>query len=325
LIRLKIDIEALKKLERSRSIDTYDPENGEVPIKVLGFGEISLVFELLDDEEPIAYKRIPVFDNEKQVARHIWAYNEYNRLLIQEVGLNLPEYDVAWFKDDDEKIQFYCVQEKISADSVGNRVIHQVNENDVETLVLLTMKEMKKVWDYSKNHESIDLGLDGQISNFAVIGYDPDNPKIDMNTKLVYIDTSTPMFRTDGEEAMDAELFLKSTPSFLRFLVKAMFLDEVVDRYYDWRLVTIDLIANFYKEQRPELIPGIIQKVNDFFANEASDFEMEPITLLEVQKYYKNDKRIWVIFQNARKLDRFIKTKILRKRYEFYLPDKIKR
>jgi hypothetical protein len=320
---MKIDIEVLKKLERS--IDIYNPEHGEVPIKVLGFGEISLVFELLNDVEPIAYKRIPIFDNEKQVDRHIWAYNEYNRLLIQDVGLNLPEYDVAWFKDDDDKIQFYCVQEKISADSVGNRVIHQVNENDVETLVLLAMKEMKKVWDYSKNHESIDLGLDGQISNFAVIGYDPNNPKIDMNTKLVYIDTSTPMFRTDGEEAMDAELFLKSTPSFLRFLVKAMFLDEVVDRYYDWRLVTIDLIANFYKEQKPELIPGIIQKVNDFFANEASDFEMEPITLLEVQKYYKNDKRIWVIFQNARKLDRFIKTKILRKRYEFYLPDKIKR
>ena len=320
---MKIDIEVLKKLERS--IDIYNPEHGEVPIKVLGFGEISLVFELLNDVEPIAYKRIPIFDNEKQVDRHIWAYNEYNRLLIQDVGLNLPEYDVAWFKDDDDKIQFYCVQEKISTDSVGNRVIHQVNENDVETLVLLAMREMKKVWDYSKNHESIDLGLDGQISNFAVIGYDPNNPKIDMNTKLVYIDTSTPMFRTDGEEAMDAELFLKSTPSFLRFLVKAMFLDEVVDRYYDWRLVTIDLIANFYKEQKPELIPGIIQKVNDFFANEASDFEMEPITLFEVQKYYKNDKRIWVIFQNARKLDRFIKTKILRKRYEFYLPDKIKR
>ena len=320
---MKIDIEVLKKLERS--IDIYNPENGEVPIKLLGFGEISLVFELLNGVEPIAYKRIPIFDNEKQVNRHIWAYNEYNRLLIQDVGLNLPEYDVAWFKDDDDKIQFYCVQEKISADSVGNRVIHQVNENDVETLVLLAMKEMKKVWDYSKNHESIDIGLDGQISNFAVIGYDPNNPKIDMNTKLVYIDTSTPMFRTDGEEAMDAELFLKSTPSFLRFLVKAMFLDEVVDRYYDWRLVSIDLIANFYKEQKPELIPGIIQKVNDFFANEASDFEIEPITLLEVQKYYKNDKRIWVIFQNARKLDRFIKTKILRKRYEFYLPDKIKR
>ena len=323
MIRLKIDIEVLKKLERS--IDTYNPENGEVPIKILGFGEISLVFELLNDVEPIAYKRIPIFDNEKQVKRHIWAYNEYNRILNQDVGLNLPKYDVAWFKDDEDKIQFYCIQEKISAESVGNRVIHQVNDDDIETLVLLVMREMKKVWEYSKNHEIIDLGLDGQISNFALIGYDPDNPKIDMSTKLTYIDTSTPMFRKHGIEAMDAELFLKSTPSFLRFLVKAAFLDEVVDRYYDWRLVTIDLIANFFKEQKPELIPGIIRKVNDFFANEASDFEIEPITFLEVQKYYKNDKMIWVIFQNARKIDRFIKTRLFKKRYDFYLPEKIKR
>ena len=323
MIRLKIDIEILKKLERS--IDIYNPENGEVPIKILGFGEISLVFELLDDVEPIAYKRIPIFDNEKQVKRHIWAYNEYNRILDQEVGLNIPKYDVAWFKDDEDKIQFYCLQEKISAESVGNRVIHQVNDDDIETLVLLVMREMKKVWEYNKNHETIDLGLDGQISNFSLIGYDPNNPKIDMNTKLTYVDTSTPMFRKNGVEAMDAELFLKSTPSFLRFLVKAAFLDEVVDRYYDWRLVTIDLIANFFKEQKPELIPRIIRKVNEFFANEASDFKIEPITFLEVQKYYKNDKMIWVIFQNARKIDRFIKTKLFKKRYDFYLPEKIKR
>ena len=323
MIRLKIDIEVLKKLERS--IDTYNPENGEVPIKILGFGEISLVFEILNDVEPIAYKRIPIFDNEKQVKRHIWAYNEYNRILNQDVGLNLPKYDVAWFKDDEDKIQFYCIQEKISAESIGNRVIHQLSENDIETLILLVMREMKKVWEYSKNHELIDLGLDGQISNFALIGYDSNNPKIDMNTKLAYIDTSTPMFRKNGVEAMDAELFLKSTPSFLRFLVKAAFLDEVVDRYYDWRLVTIDLIANFFKEQKPELIPRIIRKVNEFFANEASDFEMEPINFLEVEKYYKNDKMIWVIFQNARKIDRFIKTKLFKKKYDFYLPEKIKR
>jgi len=323
LIRLKIDIEVLKKLERS--IDIYNPEKGEVPIKVLGFGEISLVFELLSDVEPIAYKRIPIFDNEKQVNRHILAYNEYNRILDQEVGLNLPKYDVAWFKDDEDKIQFYCVQEKISPESVGNRVIHQINDEDINTLIVLVMREMKKVWEYSKNHETIDLGLDGQISNFMLIGYDPDNPNIDMNTKLTYIDTSTPMFRKNGVEAMDGELFLKSTPSFLRFFVKAAFLDEVIDRYYDWRLVTIDLIANFFKEQRPELIPGIIRQVNKFFKEEASEFNIEPITFEEVQKYYKNDKMIWVIFQNARKIDRFLKTKLFKKKYDFYLPDKIKR
>ncbi|NVM18400.1 MAG: hypothetical protein HWN80_11850 [Candidatus Lokiarchaeota archaeon] len=320
---MKIDIEILKKLERS--IDTYNPEKGEVSIKILGYGEISLVFEIVGDPKQIAYKRIPIFENEKQVNRHIWAYNEYNRILIEEVGLNLPGYDVAWFKDEEEKIQFYCVQEKISSESVGNRVIHELSKEDVNTLILLAMREMKKVWLYSKNHETIDLGLDGQISNFAVIGYDPNNPEIREDTKLIYFDTSTPMFRKNGIEAMDAELFLKSTPSFLRFLVKAAFLDEVVDRYYDWRLVTIDLIANFFKEQKPELIPGIIRQVNKFFKEEASEFNMESITFEEVQKYYKNDKMIWVIFQNARKIDRYLKTKLFKKKYDFYLPGKIKR
>jgi len=320
---VKIDIEILKKLERS--IDTYNPEKGEVPIKILGYGEISLVFEIVGDPELIAYKRIPIFENEKQVNRHIWAYNEYNRILSQDVGLNLPKYDVVWFKDNEDKIQFYCVQEKISSESVGNKVIHDLSTKDVKTLILLVMREMKKVWVHSKNHETLDLGLDGQISNFAIIGYDPNNPKIEKDTKLLYFDTSTPMFRKNGIEAMDAELFLESTPSFLRFLVKAAFLDEVIDRYYDWRLVTIDLIANFFKEQKPELIPRIIRQINKFFKEEASEFNMEPITFEEVHKYYKNDKMIWVIFQNARKIDRYIKTKLFKKKYDFYLPGKIKR
>ena len=76
---MKIDIELLKEFERT--IDTIYPETGKIPIKILGFGEISLVFEIIDDPEQLAYKRIPIFKNEKQVRRHIWAYNEYCRIL----------------------------------------------------------------------------------------------------------------------------------------------------------------------------------------------------------------------------------------------------
>ena len=320
---MKIDIEVLKKLEKS--IDTSDPEKGEVPIKILGYGEISLVFELLNYPEKIAYKRIPIFDNETQVERHIWAYNEYNRLLKEDVGLNMPEYDVAWFKDEEGKIQFYCVQEKFPAESVGNNVIHQLSDQDIKTLILLVMREMKKVWDYAKNHNTIDLGLDGQISNFAIIGFDPNNPKVDLDTKLMYFDTSTPMFRVNGNEAMEAVLFLKSAPSFLRWLLKALFLEETVGRYYDWRKVTIDLVANFFKEQKPELIPELINLVNKFFEEEANDFDIEPLTLEEVKKYYKSDSSMWVIFQSVRRFDRFLKTKIFKKKYDFYLPGKIER
>ncbi|MFX0138717.1 MAG: DUF6206 family protein [Candidatus Hodarchaeota archaeon] len=320
---MKVNIELLKALERS--IDTINPEKGKIPIKILGYGEISLVFEILDDPDQIAYKRIPIFDNEKQVKRHIWAYNEYNRILQAEIGLNIPQFDTAWFKDENGKIQFYCIQEKINPDSVGNKVIHNVTKKEVKTLVLLAMREMYKVWNYSREDNVIDLGLDGQISNFAVIDYDSNKPKVNDDSKLYYLDTSTPMFRINGKEAMEAELFLKSAPSFLRWLLKALFLEETVGRYYDWRKVTIDLVANFFKEQKPKLIPYLIRLVNKFFKEEASEFEISPITLAEVQKYYKSDANMWAIFQSVRKFDRYLKTKLLRKKYDFYLPGKIER
>ncbi len=320
---MKINLELLKELERS--INTFHPEKGRIPIKILGFGEISLVFEILKDPEHLAYKRIPIFDNEDQVKRHIWAYNAYCKILNQEVGLSLPAYDVTWFKDDNGTIQFYCVQEKIEAKSVGNKVIHEISDDEIYIFVTLILREMKKVWSYSHNNPKIDLGLDGQISNFAIINFDVQNPKVDFNTKLYYFDTSTPMVRINGAEAMEAVLFLKSAPSFLRWLLKALFLEETVGRYYEWRKVAIDLIANFYKEQKPELIPNLIKLVNNFFAEEASEFNIVPITIDEVKKYYKSDKNMWVIFQSFRRFDRYLKTKIFKKKYEFYLPDKIKR
>lgn len=320
---MKINIELLKQLESS--IDTYHPERGKFPIKILGFGEISLVFEILNDPNSLAYKRIPIFDTEEQVKRHIWAYNMYCKILNNRVGLTLPDYDVAWFKDNVKKIQFYCVQEKISPEAIGNRLIHEINNEDLKTLILLVLREMKKVWNFSRKNNRIDVGLDGQISNFAVINYDPKNPKIYPDTNLYYLDTSTPMFRINGVEAMEAELFLKSAPSFLRWLLKALFLEETVGRYYDWRKVSIDLIANFFKEQKSEIIPSLINLVNEFFKEEASEFEIAPITIEEVQKYYKSDKDMWVIFQTVRRFDRFLKTKVFKKKYDFYLPEKIKR
>ncbi|MEJ2249432.1 MAG: DUF6206 family protein [Candidatus Lokiarchaeota archaeon] len=322
---MKINIEDLKELERN--IDTIHPEEGKIPIRILGFGEISLVFEIIGDNSNTAYKRIPIFDTEEQVKRHIWAYDEYNRILKEDIGLSIPDYGTAWFRRDNGEIAFYCVQEKIDPDSVGHKIIHELsNTTDLENLVLLAIREMKKVWKFNEtNEKGLKVGLDGQISNFSLINYDIQNPHVDNNSKLMYLDTSTPMFRTDGEEAMDAELFLKSTPSFLRWLIKAFFLEDVVDRYYDWRRVIIDLIANFYKEQKSEVIPDLINLANKFFDTEAFEFNIEPITPKEVKDYYKEDKMIWVIFQNARKIDRFIKTKILRKKYDFYLPEKIKR
>jgi hypothetical protein len=320
---MDINIALLKEFEET--LDTINPEKGKIPIKILGFGEISLVFEILNDPAHLAYKRIPIFDNEKQVRRHTWAYKEYCKILTDKIGLNLPPSEAIWFKNEKDEIKFYCIQQKINPEAVGNKVIHQISDNEIETLVILAMRELKKVWTLNKENNVLNVGLDGQISNFVVIDYDHNNPTINESSKLLYLDTSTPMFRKNNIEAMEAELFLKSAPSFLRFLIKALFVQEVVDRYYDWRLVAIDLIANFFKEQKPEIIPRLIRRVNKFYREEAKDFNIDSITYEEVHKYYKNDKMIWVIFQNARRLDRFLKAKLFKKKYDFYLPEKIKR
>ncbi|MHA1380591.1 MAG: DUF6206 family protein [Candidatus Helarchaeota archaeon] len=320
---MKINRELIKELEYT--IDTIHPEKGKVPIKILGFGEISLVFELLDDEQNIAYKRLPIFDSEKQVRRHVKAYKEYNRILKEDIGINIPDYDTYWLKNPKGIITLYCAQKKVNPASVGNKIIHELSKKDVNKLIELVMRECKKIWQFNKDNKELDVGFDGQISNFALEGYDPETPTIPDDAKLLYLDTSTPMYRKNGIEAMEAELFLKSAPFFLKWLLKALFLQEVLDRYYDWRLVTIDLVANFFKEQESKLIPSLIKTINNFFSKEANEFKISNITLKEVSQYYKSDKQIWEIFQFTRRIDRYIKVNLLRKQYDFYLLEKIKR
>jgi hypothetical protein len=322
---MRLNRELLRELEES--INTRYPEKSKIPIKILGWGEISLVFEIINDSDNVAYKRIPIFDTEKQVKRHIWAYNKYNTFLSEKVGIKVPEFDTAWFKNEKGEIMFYCVQEKVPPKSIGNKVIHALPSlKDLNYLMLKVLREIVKVWRFNINNtEGLQLGLDGQISNFSVLNYNLMKPRIDKNTKLVYLDTSTPMFRINGLNGMEPKLFLTSTPWFLRGIIQAFFLDEVVDRYYDLRDVVTDLLANFFKEQMAEVIPFLVNQVNTFFTQEALEFGLKPFTVEEIKKYYDNDKMIWQIFQGARKIDRYIKTQLLHKKYRFFLPENIER
>ncbi|MFX1329696.1 MAG: DUF6206 family protein [Promethearchaeota archaeon] len=320
---MEVNIELLKKLERT--IDTINPERGNVPLKILGYGEITLVFEIINDDYNYAYKRLPIFETHEQAKKHEHVFREYNRILNEELHIKTPPLEIVWFESDEGKIIFYAIQEKILSESVGNKVIHQVSKKETEFLVLNALREMKKVWTFNKENKTYDVGLDGQISNFAILNYNPENPVVEENPRLIYIDTIPPFYRINGIEAMEIELLTKSMPSFVRGLLKRIFLQDLIDRYYDWRLVIIDLIANFFKEQKPKLIPSLIEVVNNFLNEEANEFNIAPLNIEEIEKYYKSDKFIWVLYQRMRLFDRFIKTKLLRKKYDYYLPGKIER
>jgi hypothetical protein len=107
--------------------------------------------------------------------------------------------------------------------------------------------------------------------------------------------------------------------------LRRLFLQDVVNRYYDFHLVAVDLAANFYKEQRPELIPDVIATVNDFFSGEAADLGIPPLDEKEVSSYYKGDALIWSLYLSMRKVDRFIRRNVLRRQYPYILPEKVQR
>jgi len=321
---LPVDRELLKAFEES--LDPSKPEESPIPAKVLGYGEISTIFEIIQESQrDIAYKRMPLFDDVQQVERYKETYNKYNELL-REINIEIPEYGAIDVVTDDGRIVLYLYQRKLPSDSIGNKIIHAVSDDKVMILVLKVLRELNKVWAFNRdNKPQIEVAIDGQISNWAIKDFDPENLVIDKDVNLLYVDTSTPLMKENGVEMLDAELFLKPTPPIVRWILKKFYLQDILDRYYDFRKVVVDLIANFFKEGRGDLIPKLVELANNFFSSEAVVPDIVPLDYEEIKKYYKEDASIWSLYLNLRKIHRFIRTKILRKYYDFILPAEIKR
>lgn len=306
----------------------------KLELSVIGFGEISTVLEFhggntfcgsRPERESWVYKKMPVFPDMSQVEKFISVFHEYRRLFVEAIGIQIPEQRIQIHPMTPDKIRLYVLQKKFNIEAVGNKLIHYFNTDECSILLRMILQELNKVWTFNRNHPHIKVAIDGQISNWILENFNPLNDKFTGEEQLIYIDTSSPLYRVDGEEQLNAKLFLKSTPFFLRPIIRSFFLQEVLDRYYDLHLVTVDLIANFFKEGRAEFIPKMIETANNFFVIQMTDFSIQPITEQEVTKYYNNDSFIWRFYLAARKIDRFITEKILQKKYEFRLPEKVQR
>ena len=52
-----------------------------------------------------------------------------------------------------------------------------------------------------------------------------------------------------------------------------------------WRV--IDLVTNFLKDQRSEFVSDLVDLVNTYFSADTTGRDIEPITLEEIEEYYK--------------------------------------
>jgi type III secretory pathway component EscV len=254
---------------------------------------------------------LPSFESLSDVERYKNCFFEYQRLL-QNAGISLPEQELKILKKNDNKYILYVKQEKVEGEKIGNKLIHILNLEEILIFLKKVLENLLKVYRYNKEQDNIKIGIDGQISNWA-----------EKEEKILYLDTTSPLYRKNNIEQLDTEIFLKHTPSFLRIFIKKFFLKEVLDRYYDLRKIVIDLIANFFKEGKKEIIPASIKFANKFLSENMENFKQ--INFDEIKNYYKLDAFIWRSYQFSRRVDRFIITKILGKEYELLLPEKIRR
>ncbi|MFQ6673165.1 MAG: DUF6206 family protein [Fidelibacterota bacterium] len=314
--------ERLKSFEQG--LDPTRLDRSTLPAQVLGYGEISTVFSIGSRWEgataggekrspDLACKRMPLFAHRGSAENYEIKYRTYCGLLT-EAGLVLPEHTTQIVELPYRPTVFYILQQKLPPERFCHRLLHSLDVTEIRQVLERVAREVDKVWQFNDAHSpGLELALDGQLSNWVLMG-DADGGL------MSYVDTSTPLYRVNGVEQLDPELFLKSVPSFLRWIIRRLFLEDVMNRYYNQRNVLIDLAANLYKEQRPDLVPSAVEIMNDTLGE-----NVEPLTQEEVKKYYREDKLIWIVFLTSRRFDRWIKTKVLRQRYEFILPGKIKR
>lgn len=320
----EIDYGLLQDFERH--LNTSSPESNPIPCSVLGYGEISTVFEInAEGMRGLAFKRMSVFEAAGELSQYIQTYQMYNRVLEEEIGIHMPPHGHAALENKAHRPIFYIIQEKISPDSIGNNAIHLLPREEIKNLFHWVLRELGKIWAHNQSQPDCLVGIDGQISNWVIDDFDASQPNLGEDTVLAYIDTSTPFLRLQGGEQMDPELFLRSAPRTLAWILRSFFLQDVLDRYYDFRRVVIDLVANFYKEQRPDLVPDLLEAANEFFEEEMGELAIKPIEEKEVRDYYREDALIWRLYLNMRRLDCFLYTKVLRQEYPYILPGKIKR
>ncbi|MCA9970063.1 MAG: hypothetical protein KC425_07605 [Anaerolineales bacterium] len=309
--------------EFEAGLNPLDPPGSAIPAQVLGYGEISTVLAIPDAPQPgLAFKRMPMFDSAAEAAAYEALYADWVDVVQGQIGVNVLPGRLYRLAGQNGRVVIYLVQPLLPPASIGHKALAHLPTAEVTRLLRAILAQFRQVFAFNAaNAGVLEVGFDGQLSNWAIANFDAASSALPESIALRYLDTTSPLLRRGGQEQLDAELFLRSAPSFLVWIIRRLFLEDVVTRYYDLRKVTIDLLANLYKEQRPDLVPLLTSVANEALAG-APGFR--PIRAADVRAYYREDAFIWRFYLAARRIDRRLH-RLRARPYPYILPGRIQR
>jgi hypothetical protein len=277
-------------------------------------GEISQVLELQGlgvccwrhprdgSPMPVVYKKMPAFLQRTGAEAYIEHYREYNRLLRDEVGIAVPHFD-ARIVERETQVIIYVVQERVEPASVCHVILRDIEPAAAERLFGGILREFSKLYGYNRSRaaEDFQIGLDGQVPNWAVASYSGQPNALTGEERLLYLDTNVPMIRIAGRDVVSTDMYFQALPGVARGLIKRMGLDtEVMDRYYQVRLIILDFLGNILVRGRPDLVPRFVEMSNELLAGPFATDALPPFTVEEVEAYYRRDVFIWRIWRSLK-------------------------
>lgn len=284
---------------------------------VLGWGEISQVVELAGLSVtgwrhpgsgaplPVVYKKMPPFLDRASAERYVDYYLEYNTVLRDQVGIQVPHFEARIAEQGNGQVLIFVVQERVDPAAVCHEILRTISPRAAERLYRPILREYAKYlrFNQARAAEGYQLGLDGQIPNWAVVGYDGDPERLTGEEPLLYLDTNVPMIRLQGRDVVSADMYFQALPALARRIIKTIKIDqEVMDRYFDLRLIMLDFLGNIIVRHREDLVPRLIEVSNEALAGPLAAGDMAPFTEAEVRRYYRSDVATWRLWRSLKLL-----------------------
>ncbi len=196
-------------------------------LRVLGYGEITLVIGWPTEDPRWACKRLPRFADQAAAQRYEELLHSYlGRLRTR--GVEPVPTTFHTVESFDGGRAGYVVQPVLPPGSLGPEVLRAAEPDPDHPLIAQVCELVPAVVDDR-------TGLDGQISNWALVGKGA-------GATLQYLDVTTPMlFDASGTFELDLGIFLAAYPWLLRGTIRRFVAPGVAGAYRDPRHVLLDL------------------------------------------------------------------------------------
>lgn len=271
----------------------------EGPLRILGYGEVSLVVGWPTDQPRVAAKRLPVFVDRDGAEAHGEVITDYLAALRSR-GVQLVDSAYALTPAADGRWAAYVIQPVLESHWLAPDVLAAADEDDGRELIASIVDAVVTVVDER-------IGLDAQLSNWART---PDG--------LRYLDVTTPFLTgADGRSRLDLGVVTSALPAVLRPPARRFVAPGILARYHRIREVLQDLAGNLLKERLDRWVDPTIE-----IANGRLD---QPLDRTGVERWYRSDARLWEAMLRVRRADRWWQRTVRRRPYPTLLPGRIDR